>query len=78
MEATVFAESITSLDDVTTLLLPRLPSVAAAAWTGRAPDWDDHSTRLAHHGRLWEQRGLAYLASTEISWAGATDAPSTP
>ncbi|MFF3525149.1 family 20 glycosylhydrolase [Streptomyces rubiginosohelvolus] len=78
VEATVFAESVTSLDDVTTLLLPRLPSVAAAAWTGRAPDWDDHRTRLAHHGRLWEQRGLAYLASTEISWEGATDAPSTP
>ncbi|MFJ6614773.1 family 20 glycosylhydrolase [Streptomyces sp. NPDC091289] len=70
VEATVFAESVKSLDDVTTLLLPRLPSVAAAAWTGRAPDWDDHRTRLAHHGRLWEQRGLAYLASTEIAWAG--------
>ncbi|MFJ6513377.1 family 20 glycosylhydrolase [Streptomyces sp. NPDC091406] len=70
VEATVFAESVESLDDVTTLLLPRLPSVAAAAWTGRAPDWNDHRTRLAHHGRLWEQRGLAYLASTEIPWAG--------
>ncbi|MGW8487797.1 family 20 glycosylhydrolase [Streptomyces sp. NPDC055886] len=70
VEATVFAESVESLDDVTTLLLPRLPSVAAAAWTGRAPDWNDHRTRLAHHGRLWEQRGLAYLVSTEIPWAG--------
>ncbi|NEB37691.1 family 20 glycosylhydrolase [Streptomyces sp. SID14515] len=70
VEATVFAESVETLDDVTTLLLPRLPSVAAAAWTGRAPDWADHRTRLAHHGRLWEQRGLAYLASTEIDWAG--------
>ncbi|MEW5538513.1 family 20 glycosylhydrolase [Streptomyces cyaneofuscatus] len=68
VEATVFAESVESLDDVTTLLLPRLASVAAAAWSGRAPDWTGHRARLAHHGRLWEQRGLAYLPSTEIPW----------
>ncbi|AXI69998.1 family 20 glycosylhydrolase [Streptomyces sp. KAI-26] len=71
VEATVFAESVESLDDVTTLLLPRLASVAAAAWTGRAPDWTGHRARLAHHGRLWEQRGLAYLPSTEVPWATA-------
>jgi hexosaminidase len=66
--ATVFGESIEGLDDLTTLLLPRLPSVAHAAWTGRAPDWDVHRDRLARHGRLWRERGLRYLASTEIPW----------
>ncbi|AKZ60112.1 putative beta N-acetylglucosaminidase [Streptomyces ambofaciens ATCC 23877] len=67
--ATVFGESIQGLDDLTTLLLPRLPSVAHTAWTGRAPDWDAHRDRVARHGRLWEDRGLSYLASTEIPWA---------
>ncbi|MFF0057744.1 family 20 glycosylhydrolase [Streptomyces microflavus] len=71
VEATVFAESVESLDDVTTLLLPRLASVAAAAWAGRAPEWTGHRARLAHHGRLWEQRGLAYLPSTEVPWVTA-------
>lgn len=71
VEATVFAESVESLDDVTTLLLPRLASVATAAWSGRAPDWTGHRARLAHHGRLWEQRGLAYLPSTEVPWVTA-------
>ncbi|MBK3588128.1 beta-N-acetylhexosaminidase, partial [Streptomyces sp. MBT57] len=56
---------------VTTLLLPRLASVAAAAWAGRAPEWTGHRARLAHHGRLWEQRGLAYLPSTEVPWVTA-------
>ncbi|MDQ0792369.1 family 20 glycosylhydrolase [Streptomyces sp. B1I3] len=68
IEATVFGESVEGFDDMTTLLLPRLASVADIAWTGRAAEWEDHRTRLAHHGRFWEERGLAYLASTEIAW----------
>ncbi|MEW2263026.1 family 20 glycosylhydrolase [Streptomyces sp. NPDC047853] len=68
IEATVFGESIQGLDDLTTLLLPRLSSVAHTAWTGRAPDWDAHSDRVARHGGLWNDRGLSYLASTEIPW----------
>ncbi|MCG8968699.1 family 20 glycosylhydrolase [Streptomyces sp. CL12-4] len=67
--ATVFGESIDEFDDLTTLLLPRLPSVAHTAWTGRAPGWDTHRDRLARHGRLWRDRGLRYLASTEIPWS---------
>ncbi|MEU6106071.1 family 20 glycosylhydrolase, partial [Streptomyces flaveolus] len=67
--ATVFGESIDGFDDLTTLLLPRLPSVAHTAWTGRAPDWDAHRDRLARHGKVWRERGLRYLASTEIPWS---------
>ncbi|MFD8204733.1 family 20 glycosylhydrolase [Streptomyces sp. NPDC059701] len=67
--ATVFGESIDGFDDLATLMLPRLPSVAHTAWTGRAPDWNAHRDRLAHHGRLWHDRGLRYLASTEIPWS---------
>ncbi|MEU0740800.1 family 20 glycosylhydrolase [Streptomyces sp. NPDC006134] len=68
VEATLFGESVEAFDDLTTLLLPRLASVAETAWAGRAPDWADHRSRLARHGRLWRERGLAYLASTEIPW----------
>jgi hexosaminidase len=68
VEATLFGESIGGFDDLATLLLPRLASVAETAWAGRAPQWEDHRVRLARHGRLWEQRELAYLASTEIPW----------
>ncbi|MGW0552512.1 family 20 glycosylhydrolase [Streptomyces altiplanensis] len=68
IEATLFGESVEGLDDLTTLLLPRLASVAETAWTGRAPEWKDHRDRVARHGRLWRERGLAYLASTEIPW----------
>ncbi|WP_202917927.1 family 20 glycosylhydrolase [Streptomyces taklimakanensis] len=68
IEATLFGESVGGIDDLTTLLPPRLASVAETAWNGRAPRWEDHRARLARHGRLWRERGLAYLASTEIPW----------
>ncbi|MGW9136439.1 hypothetical protein [Streptomyces sp. NPDC055681] len=45
-------------------------SVAAAAWTGRAPRWEDHRVRVARHARLWQQRRLRYLASPESPWDG--------
>ncbi|MFF1921222.1 family 20 glycosylhydrolase [Streptomyces sp. NPDC058221] len=68
VEATVFAERFRGLDDVTVLLLPRIASVAEAAWCGRAPEWAEYRTRLAHHGRVWSERGLAYFATTEVPW----------
>lgn len=70
VEATVFAEQFKGFDDVTVLLLPRLASVAEAAWCGRAPEWAEYRERLGRHGRVWDQRGLAYFASTEVPWAG--------
>lgn len=70
VEATVFAERFKGFDDVIMLLLPRLASVAEAAWSGRAPEWAEYRERLARHGRVWNQRGLAHFASTEVPWAG--------
>ncbi|WP_436775239.1 family 20 glycosylhydrolase, partial [Yinghuangia sp. YIM S09857] len=68
IEAALWAESITCFDDLTTLLLPRLPAVAETAWSGGPAEWSDYSARLARHAELWEQRGLAYLKTTEIDW----------
>lgn len=69
VEATVFAERFKGFEDVTFLLLPRLAAVAEAAWCGRAPEWPEYRDRLARHGRMWRQRGLAYFATTEVPWA---------
>ncbi|MEU3223970.1 family 20 glycosylhydrolase [Streptomyces sp. NPDC006976] len=68
VEATVFAERFAGFDDVSVLLLPRLASVAEAAWCGRAPRWAEYRERLARHGRLWTDRDLPYFASTEVPW----------
>jgi hexosaminidase len=69
VEATLFGETLRSFEDLTALLLPRLAAVADTAWTGTPPLWSEHRRRLARHGRLWKERGLTYLASTEVDWS---------
>jgi hexosaminidase len=69
IEATLFGETLRSFDDLTVLLLPRLAAVADTAWTGIPPVWSQHRDRLADHGRLWRERGLAFLATTEVDWS---------
>ncbi|MFB6707172.1 family 20 glycosylhydrolase [Streptomyces sp. NPDC056333] len=68
VEATLFGETLRGPDDLTTLLLPRLGSVAEAAWSGRAPEWSEYRTRIAQHARLWRARGLAHFAAQDVPW----------
>jgi hexosaminidase len=69
VEAAIWAETISNFDDLSFLLLPRLPGVAHKAWS--APEvgaWADHRESLAHHGRLWEQDDLMCFRSSTVNW----------
>ncbi|WP_157252436.1 family 20 glycosylhydrolase [Nonomuraea typhae] len=68
VEAAVWSESLRSFDDLTVMLLPRLAAIAEIAWYGRPPAWPQARAQLAASGRLWEQRGLTFLRSTEVAW----------
>ena len=72
VEAAVWTETLRTLDDVLTLLLPRLAAVAEVAWSdpGRR-DLDDFLTRLAGHADLWDRLGLAWYRSPQGRWASA-------
>ncbi|MFI0036389.1 family 20 glycosylhydrolase [Streptomyces mutabilis] len=68
VEATLFGEVLQGIDDLTTMLLPRLASVAETAWSGRPAGWEEHRAALAHHGRLWTRLRLAYFPATDVPW----------
>ncbi|KSW20490.1 family 20 glycosylhydrolase [Cellulomonas sp. B6] len=70
VEAAVWTETLRTLDDLTTMLLPRLAAVAEVAWSdlGRR-DFDDFTTRLAPHGEVWDQLGLAWHRSPQGRWS---------
>jgi N-acetyl-beta-hexosaminidase len=73
VEAAIWAETISGFDDLSFLLLPRLPGVAHRAWSlPAASGWAGHRDRLARHGRLWAQDGLTYFRAAP--WTG----PSRP
>ncbi|MFD4716280.1 family 20 glycosylhydrolase [Streptomyces sp. NPDC058430] len=68
VEATLFGETLRSIDDLTTLLLPRLGSVAETAWSGRPPLWAEYRGRIARHAPLWRERGLVHFAAEDVPW----------
>jgi hexosaminidase len=68
VEAAIWAETVRDADDLTFLLLPRLPGIAQKAWGDPTTPWTDHRARLAHHGRLWDQDGLTHFRSSAIDW----------
>jgi hexosaminidase len=69
VEAAIWAETITGFEDLSFLLLPRLPGVADKAWSGpQAASWAGHRDRLARHGRLWAQDGLTYFRTSTVDW----------
>jgi hexosaminidase len=67
--AAIWCETIKSFNDLTFMLLPRLPGTAQKGWSeaGR-PGWGDHSAALSAHSRLWEQDGLTYFRSSTVDW----------
>jgi len=69
VEAAIWAETISGFDDLSFLLLPRLPGVAHRAWSDpQAATWADHRDRLARHGRLWAQDDLTYFRTSTVDW----------
>lgn len=69
VEAAIWAETIADFDDLSFLLLPRLPGVAHQAWSDpQVATWTDHRERLAWHDRLWAQDSLAYFRASTVNW----------
>jgi hexosaminidase len=72
VEAVIWAETISGFDDLSFLLLPRLPGIAHKAWSDpRAATWAGHRDRLARHGALWGQDGLTYFRTSTVNWLPA-------
>lgn len=67
VEACLWTETLRTWDDVTTMLLPRLPAVASVAW-GSPRDTDAFLTAVAAHGARWERDGMAFYRSPQVPW----------
>ncbi|MGV8978090.1 MAG: family 20 glycosylhydrolase [Cellulomonas sp.] len=69
IEAAVWTETIRSLDELTTMLLPRLAALAEVAWSSpENRDWADFRARIAQHGAMWDRGDLAWYASPQVDW----------
>ncbi|MEE4214863.1 MAG: beta-N-acetylhexosaminidase [Bacteroidales bacterium] len=70
VEAPLWTETITNIDEMEYMLFPRLPGYAEIAWTSPAlRDWETYRQRLADHGTRFEDLEIDYYRSPLVPWA---------
>lgn len=69
IEAPLWTETVTNMDQVEFMAFPRLAAAAEVGWTAaERRDWDDFRSRLAAQAPLWTQLGISYYPSPQIDW----------
>ncbi|MDX9726694.1 MAG: beta-N-acetylhexosaminidase [Bacteroidales bacterium] len=69
VEAPMWAETISRLDDIEYLMFPRLPGIAEIGWTpAELRNWDEYKLRLALHGSFFEEMDINYYKSPRVPW----------
>lgn len=68
VEAALWSETLETIDDIETMLFPRLPGVAEVAWSAAGRDWDGYRLRLAAHGARLMEMGVNFHRSEEVEW----------
>jgi len=67
VEACLWTETIRSIDDITTMMLPRIAGVASVAW-GAPRDYASFTEALRTLGRGWAARGVAFYRDPDVNW----------
>ncbi len=69
IEAPLWSETVTNLQEVELLVFPRLQGYAEIGWTPAGlRNWDEYKLRLANHGERMKARGINFFASNVVPW----------
>ncbi|NOR75318.1 MAG: family 20 glycosylhydrolase, partial [Draconibacterium sp.] len=69
IEAPLWTETVSKMDDIEYMVFPRLPGYAEIGWTAPAlRNWDEYKLRLANHGKRFEAMDIDYYRSTLVPW----------
>jgi hexosaminidase len=69
VEAELWTETIATVDDMDTMLFPRLPACAEIGWTPREKrHWEEYCLRLANHGQRLSSMGIKFYRSPQVAW----------
>jgi hexosaminidase len=69
IEAPLWSETLTIIDDIEFMLFPRMPGYAEIGWsppTGR--NWDEYKVRLASHGKRFKALEINFYPSEKVNW----------
>jgi len=69
VEAPMWAETISKLDDIEYLMFPRLPGYAEIGWTpSEMRNWDEYKYRLAKQEKYFKAMGINFYRSSRVPW----------
>lgn len=70
VEAPLWSETVTNMEEIEFMTFPRLPAIAEIGWTPTVNrSWESFSKRIAAHGRRWDLMGLNYFKSPRVNWS---------
>jgi hexosaminidase len=67
IEAPLWSETLTNMDEVEYLAFPRLLGIAEKAWAA-TNDWNEYKSRLTQHGPRMSAMGINFYRSPQIAW----------
>ena len=69
VEAELWTETIVTVDDMDTMLFPRLPACAEVGWTPQEKrHWEEYRLRQAKHGGRLTAMGIKFYRSPQVDW----------
>ena len=69
IEAPLWSETITNMDEIEYMIFPRIIGLAEIGWSpeeGRG--WDEYKIRLGNHGPRMQALGIDYYKSAQVPW----------
>lgn len=69
LEAPLWTETISTMDEIEYMIFPRIIGLAEIAWSPEENrGWDEYKVRLANHGPRMEALGIDYYRSPKVEW----------
>lgn len=76
VEAPLWSETVTNINEIESLLFPRLPGYAEIGWTaGSQRSWEEYKIRLGHQAERFKIMGIDYYPSVKVPWKKVKQAP---
>ena len=69
IEAALWTETVSNMDEVEYLIFPRLPGYAEISWAApNTRNWDEYKIRLGKQNKRFDALGVDYFPSTRVPW----------
>ena len=69
VEAALWSETVSNIDEVEYMVFPRLPGYAEIGWTAsNSRNWDEYKFRLASHASRFKEMDIDFYRSQLVPW----------